>query len=212
MKRDVSALIALLACLLASASPAKDLGLCGAVYAIAEKDALAEIEERASRADIKRMLNRDELAKKLKHYTPEDLKAVKDLPAAKKERTFLVDMTYTLEEDIVDHESKIIYPKGYTFNPLDHIIYPRTLVILNGAKREQLAWFTASPYSRDLSVKVLITGGSYAEVSTALKLPVFYVSQVVRDVFRIRAVPSVVQQKGRFMEIREIAVETSNGP
>jgi len=212
MKKYVFILVPLLTCLLAATSPAKDLGVFGAVYAIAEKDALMEIEEKAARADLKRMVDKHELTKKLKHYTPEDLKAVKDLPTAKKERTFLVDMTYTLEEDIVDDKGTVIYSKGYTFNPLDYIVYPRVLIILNGAKREQLAWFTASPYSRDLSVKVLITDGSYAEISKVLKRPVFYASQAAIEVFQIRAVPSVVRQKGRHMEVKEIAVKANNSP
>lgn len=214
MKRYVFIPILLLTWLLAASasSHAKDLGVFGAVYAIAEKDALREIEEKATRADLNRMVNKDELTKKLKNYTPEDLKAIKDLPRARKERTFLVDMTYTLEQDIADDKGTVIYPKGYTFNPLDYIIYPGTLVILNGAIREQVAWFTASPYSRDLSVKVLITDGSYADLSKVLKRPVFYASKAVIEAFRIRAVPSVVRQEGRFMEVKEIVVEAKNSP
>ena len=214
MKRHASIIVLFLTWLFVSStgSHAKDLGVFGAVYAIAEKDALREIEEKAAKADLNRMVNKDELTKKLTHYTPEDLKAVKDLPPAKKERTFLVDMTYTLEQDIADDKGNVVYPKGYTFNPLDYVVYPRVLVIMNGAKREQLAWFTASPYGRDPSVKVLITDGSYAEISKALKRPVFYASQAVVEVFRVSAVPSVVRQKGRLMEVREIAVKVKNSP
>ena len=51
---------------------------------------------------------------------------------ARKERTFLVDMTYTLDRDIADEKGNVVYPKGYTFNPLDYITYPGTLVILDG--------------------------------------------------------------------------------
>jgi conjugal transfer pilus assembly protein TraW len=136
---------------------------------------------------------------------------VKDLPVAKKERTILVDMTYTLEEDIADDRGTVVYSKGYAFNPLDYVVYPRTLVILNGARQEQLAWLKASPYSKDLSAKVLITDGSYADLSKALKRPVFYASQAVIEVFQIRVVPSVVYQKGRFMEVREIVVSEKKG-
>jgi conjugal transfer pilus assembly protein TraW len=212
MKKYVFVFILFLACLLAVSSAAKDLGVFGAVYAIAEKDALMEIEEKAARADLKRMVNRDDFVEKLKHYTPEDLKAVKDLPTAKKERTFLVDMTYTLEEDITDDKGNVVYAKGYAFNPLDYVVYPRTLVILNGMRKEQLSWFMASPYSKDLSVKVLITDGSYAEISKVLKRPVFYASRALIEVFRVRVVPSVVRQKGVLMKVREIAVEVKNNP
>jgi hypothetical protein len=64
MKRYVCVLVSVLTWLAFSsaASHAKNLGVFGAVYAIAEKDALKEIEERAARANLKRMVNKDELA------------------------------------------------------------------------------------------------------------------------------------------------------
>ena len=208
MKRCAFILIAILVWLAVSSTGlhAKELGVFGAVYAIAEKDALKEIEERAARADVKRMVNRDELTKKLKNYTPGDLENVKDLPATKKERSFFVDMTYTLEADIADEKGNVVYPKGYTFNPLDYVAYPNTIIILNGKSPGQIAWFKKSAYSRDLRTKLIITDGSYADVSKALKRPVFYANLGVVNAFQIKAVPSVVRQKGRLMEVREIVV------
>ena len=103
---------------------AKDLGVFGAVYDIAEKDALKEIEERAAKADLKHILSKDELTKKLKNYTPEDLKTVKDLPPAKKERTFLVDMTYTSSRTSPTRKAMSSTLKGHAFNPLNYITYP----------------------------------------------------------------------------------------
>lgn len=186
-------------------STAKDLGVFGAVYDIAEKDALKEIEEKARNVDINRIINRGDLARKVKNYTPGDLKDAK-LPPARQERTFLVDMTYTLDRDIADEKGNVIYPKGYTFNPLDYVTYPAVIVILDGKSRMQIAWFKGSEYSKDLKTKVLITDGSYEELSNMLKRPVFYVSQVMVGVFQIKAVPSIVKQKGTVMEVREISV------
>jgi conjugal transfer pilus assembly protein TraW len=158
------------------------------------------------------MVNKDELVKKLKNYAPEDLKAVKDLPPAQKERTFLVDMTYTLEQDIADDKGNVVYSKGYTFNPLEYVTYPNTIVILNGKSPDQIAWFKKSAYSKDLRTKLVITDGSYADVSKALKRPVFYATSAIIDVFQIKAVPSVAQQKGMFMEVRELAVAEKKVP
>ncbi len=214
MKRHVFILVPLLACLVVSAavSHAKDLGVFGAVYAIAEKDALIEIEERAAKRNLNQMVNKDELTKKLKNYTPEDLKSVKDLPPPRKERTFLVDMTYTLEQDIADDKGNVVYLKGYTFNPLDYVTYPNTIVILNGNSPGQVGWFKKSAYSRDLRTKLVITDGSYSDLSKTLKRPVFYATSAMIDVFQIKAVPSVVHQKGTMMEVNEIAVVEKKAP
>ncbi len=185
---------------------AKDLGVFGAVYDIAEKDALKEIEEKAKEVDVNRIINRGDLARKVKNYTPGDLKDVK-LPPARKERTFFVDMTYTLDRDIADERGNVIYPKGYTFNPLHFVAYPGVIVILDGKSQGQVAWFRGSEYSKDMKTKLLITDGSHAELSNMLKRPVFFVNRAIIGVFQIKAVPSVVRQKETIMEVREIPVE-----
>lgn len=187
-------------------SMAKDLGVFGAVYDITEKDALKEIEEKARNGDINRIINRGDLARKVKNYTPGDLKNVK-LPPARKDRTFLVDMTYTLDRDIADERGNVIYPKGYTFNPLDYVTYPGVIVILDGKSQTQVAWFKRSEYSKDLKTKVLITDGSYEELSNVLKRPVLYASRAIIGVFQIKAMPSVVRQKGALMEVKEILLK-----
>lgn len=209
-KCAVLSLLALLCFAFSATSSAKDLGVFGAVYDIAEKDALQEIEERAKEANVNRMVNRGDLAKKVGYYTPEDLKGIK-LQPARKERTFLVDMTYTLDRDIADEKGSVVYPKGYTFNPLDYITYPGTLVILDGNSPTQVAWFKGSEYSKNLKAKLLITDGSYSELSKALKRPVFFVSQTIVDAFRIEALPSVIAQEGTMMKVREIAMSESKG-
>ncbi len=203
--RAVTALIALSCVIFPVKSGAKDLGVFGAVYDIAEKDALKEIEERAGEVDVSWMINRDNLARRVRNYTPGDLKEVK-LPPARKERTFLVDMTYTLDRDIGDEKGNVIYPKGYTFNPLDYVTYPGIIVIIDGKSRMQVAWFKSSGYAKDLKAKLFITDGSYAELSKALKRPVFYANRAVIEVFRVEVVPSVVKQSGSLMEVKEIPV------
>lgn len=190
-------------------STAKDLGVFGAVYDIAEKDALKEIEEKARNVDINRIINRGDLARKVKNYTPEDLKDVK-LPPARKDRTFLVDMTYTLDRDIADERGNVIYPKGYAFNPLDYVNYPGILIVLDGKSQSQIAWFRGSDYNKDLKTKLVITDGSYTELSRTLKRPVFYASRAIIGVFQIQAVPSIVRQDGALMEVREILVKVND--
>jgi hypothetical protein len=68
------------------------------------------------------------------------------LPRARVSRRFAVDMTFTLEQELRDEEGRVLYPKGYTFNPLEYVSLSGGLVVIDGSDAEQVAWFKASPY------------------------------------------------------------------
>lgn len=176
----------------------------GAVYPIAEPDALEEIRARAAAVDWKKIFNRERMSRRVREYRPDNL--VK-LPAAGKQRIFLTDMTHTLDMDITDGKGGILYPKGYRFNPLDYIHLTRTLVIINGNDKRQVEWFRASPWNKDLNAMLLLTEGSYYKLGERLKRPVFYADRLLVTKLGLKAVPSVAVQKGRMMEVREYAVQ-----
>jgi len=183
---------------------AMDLGRFGAVYPIVEPDALEEIRARAAQVDWKKVFNREKMTRGVREYRPHDL--VK-LPAARHARTFLADMSHTLDMDIPDGKGGILYPKGYTFNPLDYIKLTRTLVIINGNDKRQVEWFRTSPWNKDLNAMLLLTDGSYFKLGERLKRPVFYADRLMVTKLGLKVVPSVVVQKGRMMEVREYAVQ-----
>lgn len=199
-------LAASLQLVMASIVTARDLGTFGAVYDIVENDTLKEIEEKAKSVDFSKAMDRNALVSRAREFTPEDVKETRMIGPARKYRTFLVDMTYILERDIKDDKGNIIYPAGYTLNPLNYVAYPRTLVILNGRRREQIRWFEGSSYAKDAQVTLLLTDGSYSGLSRSLKRPVFYASTRLIEAFGIQAVPSVVRQSGAYMEVTEVLV------
>jgi conjugal transfer pilus assembly protein TraW len=192
--------------LIASTALAKDLGTFGAVYDIVEKDALKELQEKAKSVDFSKAVDRNALVKKARNFTPEDVKETRMIGPARKDRTFLVDMSYSLERDIKDDKGNIVYPTGYTFNPLSYVTYPRILVILNGKRPEHIRWFTESPYSKDAKTTLLLTDGSYSELAKSLRRPVFYASTKLIEAFNIQALPSVVRQSGAYMEVTEVRI------
>jgi conjugal transfer pilus assembly protein TraW len=186
----------------ASVSYASVVGSEGATYPIAERDALQEVKERVAQVDWSRHFQR--LRKSLKSFRPENLQP---LPKAKSNRTFTVDMTYTLEFDIPDGKGGILYPKGYTFNPLDYAGLQNVLVFIDGQDRNQVEWFRGSGYAKDPGVMLLLTGGSYIALSEKLQRPVFYATRQIVGRFRLQAVPSVLYQRGRLVEVREFEIE-----
>jgi len=182
---------------------AKDLGTFGAVYPIVEPDSLAELKEKAAKVDWKRHLDREKLTRKVRNFKPSDLKR---LPAAARDRAFLSDLSYSLDVDIPDGKGGILYPKGYTFNPLDYIRFQRTVVVINGKDRRQVEWFRKSPWFKDVNAMLLLTDGGYFSLGDRLRRPVFYANSLIVGRLGLKAVPSVARQKGRYLEVREYAV------
>lgn len=192
--------VAMIAVLVASAANARELGTVGATYAIAEKDALVEIEQKAKRIDWSKVIKR----KPIEEYNgPEDRMS---LPRAVRDRSFPVDMTYTLEFDIPDGKGGVLYPKGYTFNPLDYVNFTKTLVVINGNDPEQVKWFAASEYRGRVDVMLLLTEGHYGRLGKKLDVPLFYADSQIVERLHLTAVPSVVKQEGKAMVVREIVV------
>jgi len=178
------------------------LGNFGATYDIAEPDALAELKARAAKVNWNKIISEEKMEQLARNYHPD----LSPLPRAQQHRVRLVDMTYTLPFDIPDGKGGVLYPKGYTFNPLDYIKYPKTIVVIDGTDPEQVAWLADSKYCGSLNTVILLSAGSYDEVSRQLDRPVYYADAYMVERFDLRAVPSVIRQKGRYMEVTEIAV------
>lgn len=191
--------VALIALLLGVSSvQAKVLGTFGMTYRISERDALAEIEERARLVDWNKVLDK----RKIENYQgpPDRVR----LPRARRSRSFPVDMTYTTEIDVPDGKGGILYPKGYTFNPLDYVTYPKTLVVIDGTDPEQVKWFAASEYDKRLDVTLLLSEGNFGTVSRRTSRPLFYADRKIIERLKLKAVPSVIRQNGRVMEVVEV--------
>lgn len=176
-----------------------NIGVVGKTYSITERDALEEVEARAKKVNWKK-----EMAKiKPEKYRP---KGLQSLPRVQKAESFIIDMTYTLDRDIPDGKGGVLYPRGYTFNPLDYMPFNRIMVVINPEDKEQVAWFKKSPYAGRIDTKLLISEGSYVDAAKAVGRPVFYAVSKIVDRFNLRAVPSIVYQEGKLIRVDEIYV------
>ena len=182
----------------------KVIGTFGKVYPIAEKSALKEIEERVKEVDIADIIKPEEIRERLKNYRPPNASR---LGHATEDRTFLVDMTYTLPFDIPDGRGGILYPKGFTFNPLEYVPFSRTLVVIDGTEEKEIEWFLSSEYIKRRDVMLLITDGSWYDLSQKLGVPVYYLTEPIRSRFKLEKTPSIVYKKdSRYVEAREVGI------
>ena len=113
----------------ASPAYAKNLGTIGTTYLIVEPDLVEEVKARIDKEKMAKIIEEHR-----QNYKAKDIYA---LPAAKRDRTFFVDMTYTLDHDIPGENGEIMYKRGLTWNPLDYVS-PSELVVINGEDAKQV--------------------------------------------------------------------------
>lgn len=189
-------------CLIPSISFARTLGTFGAIYPIAERDAISEIEDRARKINWKRILTH--LERKGAQFRPSDLR---ELPHAHKSRVRTIDMTYVLDVDVPDpeHPGTVLYPKGFSFNPLQYMTLPGNLVIFDATDRRQCEWLRSSPVVNTSTI-LLATSGSVDDMERLFNRPVYFAEGWLIDRLNIQATPSIARQQSGTLVVEEIDV------
>lgn len=184
-----------------SGSSIKDLGTVGATYPVVEADVVAELTKKAIRHE--KTHRPDPLLEQLKTYQPANLQK---LPHAEQDRNFVITMDYSIEYDFVDGEGNILYPKGFTFNPLDYISFSAGLVVIDGTDPKQIRWFQKTPYADNHRVRLLLSDGYAFELSRLFKRSVFYLTKDIATGLQLTSVPAVVVQKEGDLLVFELKV------
>ena len=194
--------VLILALLLAGVSPAGAgeivrLEPVGPISAVIETGLGDALRQRAVSVDV------EQLRSAQAHYQPANLQA---LPRATKDTTTRVDLTHTLEQDLVDTQGTILYPAGFTFNPMRYVSLSGALVVIDGSDPEQVAWFKGSPYGTNRRALLLLSGGLAATLRDELGRPVAYLTEDIAQRLQLRAVPSVVVERDNQLVIREVSL------
>ena len=169
----------------------------GPTSAVIETDLVDELRQRAVNVDV------EQLRSAQAQYQPANLQA---LPRATKDTTTMVDLTHTLEQDLVDAQGTILYPAGFTFNPLRHVSLSSALVVIDGSDPDQVAWFQGSSYGSNRRALLLLSGGLAAALRDELRRPVAYLTEDIARRLQLRAVPSIVVERDNQLEIREVSL------
>lgn len=190
--------VKLLALLLSSfSSYANSIGDLGKTYPIKEKDMIKEMKERYSMK--KDILKRDVRNSYVKYLN--NPKGVK-LPNAVKDSNHMVDLAYTLDRDIKDAHGKVIHKKGKKVNPFDHYSLNKKLCFINGKYRKHVKWAISKCSITD---KIVLIQGKALDLMKSHKRR-FYFDQrgVLVNKFKITALPALIAQKGRRLNVKEI--------
>jgi conjugal transfer pilus assembly protein TraW len=180
----------------------------GTTYEFAENDMLEDIKEhiKNNRPEIEKKFEeiKQGSKSKIQNFQPQGLIS---LPSATKNNIFYPDMSYTNPDNIYDNEGRLIYPKGFTFNPLDFQMMHTVLVVIDGTSKEQLLWLQKNGYANNIKYKILLSDGNYQEVAKKLKQHVFYCLPQITKKFQLKHTPSVITQIGNKMEVKEICIK-----
>lgn len=179
----------------------KDLGTVGATYPVVEPDLVAELKKEALKQD--KAKDTAQLLEQMKKYQPANLHK---LPHATADRSFVVNIDYTVKQDVVDGEGNILYPHGFTFNPLDYLSFPGGLVVINGTDPLHIKWFQHSPYTDNHQARLLLSDGYAYELTRQLSRSVFYLTTDIAERLQLAAAPSVIVQEDRNLRVHEIKI------
>lgn len=190
---------------------ARDYGQQGAVFPVIEADLLTVIRNRLTAMQASGAFDRanrelaQRTATRVRRPTP-----VAGISAATEPRSWTVDPTITVRENLRDGRGRVIVAAGTRVNPLDTVPLRQRLVFLDGDDPAQVAW--AMTRTTSLNAKlILVRGSPFALMKAEQRRFFFDQSGTLTRHFGIRAVPALVEQQGRTLSIRELVVNRTKG-
>jgi conjugal transfer pilus assembly protein TraW len=191
-----------------SAASAKNLGVFGATFPVAEKSLIQVIQEKLQKLqDNGTLAIAQELIQKRVKERLANPQAVAGITNTVTPRTFTYDPSIVLSEDLRDHQGKVFHKAGTRVNPLTIKPLTKSLLYIDGSNTAQLAWVKRQ-LEIDPKAKVILVKGSPFKLMEDMQPPVVipvYFDQAGISVnkFGIRHVPARVIQKGELLEISE---------
>ena len=189
--------------------PAKDLGVRGATWPVAEPDLLDAVAARLEALRDAGAFARWEAEAKARARA--HLEAPPRAPGigpATEDRSRRLDPSITVARDLAAPDGTVLARAGARVNPLDHVRLARPLLLVDGTRAVEVAWALRHPAPATL---VLVAGRPLA-LARAHRRPVYFdQGGAVARRFEIRATPSVVTQEGRWLRVTEVALDDDAG-
>ena len=205
----VASLGALPAAGIPSAASAKDLGVRGATWAIAEPDLLEQIETRLLEMQRSGEIARLEGEARLRaRRTLEEPPPVPNIAPATRERSRLFDPAITVARDIRTPDGTLIAAAGTRVNPLERMSMTRDLLFVDGRREAEIAWALAHEDESGRPAKIVLLAGRPLDLMRKHGRAFFFdTGGTLAARFGIAATPSLVERAGTRLRITEIPVE-----
>ena len=191
----------------------KNLGTIGPTSDIIEPDLVALIKERIAEVDVETRA-RESVAS---HWQRAPFI---DVPKARARRIRRLDPTVTTENDLRDHEGRMIAPAGTRINPLAALPFASRLLIFDGTDPAERQW--ARDHIQEDRKTILITTRidrnvgwpAWKELHRSFGLPVYLLQAKIAERFVLEATPTMVEAApdGRTLLVTEDVPASSENP
>lgn len=184
---------------------ANNLGNYGQVFPILEKDIRQVLMHRLHEMEISGELKRRQ--REVINRVAEHIIRPKpsNLSTTTTPKSFLVDPSVMVNQDIVTPDGNVVIKAGARLNPFEHITFSKTLLFFNADDKHQVAWI--KHHYQDYShVKFILTGGDIRESYKIFGRVYFDLGGQLSNRLHLKHVPSVVYQNGLSWKILEIGV------
>lgn len=191
--------IFLILILLSSHAYAKDFSVAGHTFEILEENILKVIEARLQKIDLAK-LNREMKAHTQKYI--ERPNAVEGITTAKESKVFFYDPTYTVPQDIKDHNGKLLHIAGTKINPLEHMPLSEALIFIDGDDKRQIEFALKLRKEKANKLKIILIKGSPLKLQKQHKVWIYFdQAGIITKKLGITQVLALVEQDGLRLKI-----------
>jgi len=112
---------------------------------------------------------------------------------------------YTLDADMRLPDGRLLYPKGYTFNPLSYVRLSERLIVVHP---RELDWALARARPTDW---IIVAGGDPLALGRKANRPLFVLEDQVKARLGLRVAPVIISQVGQKLVLDEQVAATLTG-
>lgn len=181
---------------------AKDLGVRGETWAIAEPDLLEALEARLHELERSgAMAAIEDEARARARAQVEAPEPVPGIAPASVRHTRLVDPSVVLDRDVRLADGTVLAAAGTRLNPLEHVPLRRDLIFIDGRRQREVDW----ALKRAAPATIVLLAGRPLDLARRHARP-FYFDQGGRLAarFGLGATPVLIEQDGRQLRLTEV--------
>ena len=181
----------------------------GTTYKINESNIIQLFKEHveANKESIQKRVQeeREKMKNRIEDYKPKELTI--NLPTATKENVFYPLIDYELKDDIKDSYGKVLYKKGFVFNPLHYISLNEKYIFIDYTDKKQREWIKKQEINKDITAKIIITNGRVFDAIKEFEREVFYANDILIDKFKLEAVLLIVEQEQDRIKVKQFKLK-----
>ncbi len=210
MRRSATLLLAALLAAMAPEASAKDLGVRGATWPVAEPDLLLEIEARLAELQRSGELARlEDEARTRARRSLQEPETVPGIAPAREQFSRLFDPSIAVAQDIRAPDGTLIAATGTRVNPLERLPLTRDLIFIDGRRAAEIAWALA----HDRPAKIVLLAGRPLDLMRRHRRPFFFdTGGRLAARFGVAATPTLIEQDGVRLRLTEFPVVDRAGP